>query len=371
MALPVESLFLAPVDNPVVFLESSEYAESSGAKFVVDGSFLLDSDPSTKGWLAGVRALQLIDPGKSLGMPNKKILEGFLKDRSADPDSRKRVVLKVADDSGNADLKVEWATYQTLAANGVPGIAEYLGFFTCKDTLTRVLEKGMNDEGICEGAGESLQVLVMEHVDNPSMKYVEWGEHSSLTLQSCLMQVICTLVEGYVRCGFTHGDMHLDNVLLERIDDADVGKFHRYETADMGIKAGAFRTMLMDLELSKTREWGGASPEASRLFFMDVRNFLNKAIYDLVWCLADLKPLSDAYAKVERWRESGEKNAKIILTLAVDIQRLAVKESCSKNPWATARLEARRPADRDFMWGSGSSRRRTRPSLSKRRGPVW
>lgn len=73
---------LVPGDSP---------SRTSGAKFVIDGSFL-KTYVNTSSWLREVRALDLIKEEKSLRMSHKKILQGILSNYND-----KKVVVKIAD----------------------------------------------------------------------------------------------------------------------------------------------------------------------------------------------------------------------------------------------------------------------------------
>ena len=323
----------------VTFLAEGDESRSSGAKFVVDGSFLTSSNPTTASWLQGVTALQLIDEGKSVRMNHKKLLEGVLVEGGS------KVVIKIAD--SQEDIEHEWNTFRDVVhKHRLPGFAQYMGFFRCNDALPRVLESGMGNKGLCDGSGDSMQVLVMEHVDNPSMKRFDWTTVDERTAQSCIMQVICTSLEAFLVCKFVHGDMHLDNILLEVTDEADVGKYLRYERAGMGIVAGGLRTKMMDLEFSK-------AGSTIAKFFQDILNLFNKAVGDLMWCF-DISPLQTCYRQTRAWIDADEQDPRVVLALA---DGLAELRRCA--------FAAKEPPER---YGGRPSRRA--PRLHKRRG-VW
>ena len=130
-------------NNNTNFMPFGEDAQTSGSKFLLDCQALI-----TTGWLDSVQGLRLIHPDKALGMRHKKILEAVFH-------RRRRVVVKIAD--VEEDLSVEWNTYEALSKAGVAraNILTYFCYFRCADNLPQ----------ICQGIGDSMQVLVMEHVD--------------------------------------------------------------------------------------------------------------------------------------------------------------------------------------------------------------
>ncbi len=159
-----------------------------------------------------------------------------------------------------------------------------------------------------------MQVLIIEYIDGPSMKRADWRSRDILTIQSCIVQAIATALEAFLACGFVHGDLHLDNVLLapNASPAVDFVKFHRI---GLGVRAGAFLTRTMDLELSKT----GGSVTA---FFKDMRTFFNKAVSDLLWCV-DVSPLQACYRRVDRWIDDGARDPRVVTDLIGIIDTLA------------------------------------------------
>lgn len=292
---------LVPGDSP---------SRSSGAKFVIDGSFL-GTYMNTSSWLKEVRALDLIAEEKSLRMSHKKILQGVLSRQD------KKVVVKIADNS--EDLKTEWDAYEALSKCDppVPGFMDYFGFFRCKDTLARAIRDGIGDNGLCEGVGDTMQVLVMEHVDNQSMKRYDWTSQPIETLRSCLAQVICSLLEAHLACGFVHGDMHLDNILLKKhpnLQNDPSDAYVRYDRCDIGVPKGNLVVSIMDLELSKF-----GMP--SRKFFIDLKTLFSKCCTDLINYVR-ISPFENCYRKINRWIDEDHQDPLSALDLVKHIELL-------------------------------------------------
>lgn len=323
----------------VTHLIQGDNSQTSGAKFVIDGSFLDDYLRATSTWLKEVRALDLIDPVKSLRMPHKKILQGILSKQRD-----RKVVVKISDTQENLENPLEWQAYNIIAVNKVPGFVEYLGFFKCNDQLARVISDGLDNKGMCDGAGDSMQVLVMEYVANPSMKRYDWSKVPIDTLRSCVLQTIYTLLEAYLACQFVHGDMHLDNILLKQGSNSSI----TYDRCGVELISGSLEIALADLELSSVRK-------PVRSFFADVRNLFFKLYSDLGWCVVE-GPLNEAYRTVRSWIEDGNEDPMSVKELAILVNRVEFQKGISSKSYDAS----------DVKEGGGQPKHRL-PRVSKTR----
>jgi len=238
------------------FLEYSEDTSMSGSKFVWECKTITEDAKTTAGWLDTVTALQIIDKNKALNMSGKKILEGLLHQRA-------KVVVKIADKT--EDIQKEWDVYQGLTKAKVPGILKYFCYFTCADSLKNYM---IDQPQLCNGPGDSMKVLVMEYVRNPSFKNFQWGTVDVQVFISCVKQVVLTMLIGYRKCQFIHGDLHMDNVLMQ---PTAIKELH-YEGLPT-VPVFGFRVRLMDLELSKINTNASAKD-----LFKDVKVFVNKML---------------------------------------------------------------------------------------------
>lgn len=272
------------------FLEYNEESSMSGSKFVWECGKITHDAKTTAGWLESVTALQTIDKHKALQMSGKKILEAIFNKRA-------KVVVKIANHT--EDIEKEWTTYQGLLAAQIPGILKYLCFFTCNDAITNYLT---NRAHMCDGPGESMRVLVMEYVPGSSFKNFKWGKYDVIVIRSCAKQVILTMLYAYEQCGFIHGDLHLDNVLLQKTTKSEL-TFGQHTVSVYG-----YKTLLMDLELSKVNT--GASVTE---LFKDVKVFINKMLNlaDFI----DVAPIVAANTKLRDWIDSKEANSNKLLEL--------------------------------------------------------
>lgn len=105
-------------------------------------------------------------------------------------------------------------------------------------------------------------------------------------MRSCMKQILLTMVEGYKKCSFIHGDLHLDNVLMKKTTQKDI----YYETTGLRLPVFGYRSVLMDFEFSSIED----STVSPSKFFMDVK-MLFKKMYELTLTTFDAKAIQGLY----------------------------------------------------------------------------
>lgn len=317
------------IQSTTVFLPQSEDSNTSGSKFAVDCQALIsESTPTTFTWLKEIQGLQIIPTSKSLGMNHKKILQGVL-------GSKTRVVVKIAD--SEEDLGVEWSVYESIKSHGSRNLIKYYCFFRCADDIAKYVE-------LCAGPGSSMHVLVMEYVDAKSMKHHDFGTDIR-ALVSCIHQVICASLELFLRCGFVHGDLHLDNILIKKTSTKEL----YYREIDKNVETHGFIIKLMDFELSQTQHF-------SRSFFKDMHEFLRKLVYEYIGKFQDANILNRC---VQMMMNNGrDENVMSVLDLLPEINNLKFAGQCGGGGggddvgFADAMRKKRKPCLRSRMRAS-------------------
>jgi len=251
-------------DDHMKFLQYDNSSDtfSTGAKFILDCKDITDEHPTTKGWLENIKYLETIDISKARDMPNKKILQGIL-------NKHKQVVIKIADTHN--DLQIEWDTYKKLKDHHIPGIVKYYCYFTCNDDLRNYNEIN-KDVYLCKGPGPGtkIQVLIMEYVQSSSFKNFAWHKLSkddlTCVFQSCIKQILYTMIEAFTSCHYTHGDLHLDNILIQPTKKKSI----KYKTIDIELPIYKYQIKLLDFEDSKFNKITLLD------HYKDLRTFVNK-----------------------------------------------------------------------------------------------
>lgn len=304
-------------------LDYSSDTESSGSKFLLDCKSITNETPTTEGWLDNITALKTITTMKAVGMSRKKILEGLFNKRT-------NVVIKISDNS--EEIEKEWYTFQKAKEFQLPGILEYYCYFTCADSVLNFTPTNQNKANICNGPGNSLKVLVMEYIKNPSFKRFQWINID--IFRSCFKQVILTLLEGFLLCHFIHGDMHLDNALLKNTTRSTIN----YPTVGIELPLHGYAVKLMDLEDGSVNE---GRPILD--FFKDIQKFVGKMAGDLI-SFINITQIQAIYIVVEKWvSNETPTDPRIVMQLLDMIDHIElIPHSGGKHEKPTPKLKKRR-----------------------------
>jgi serine/threonine protein kinase len=337
---------------PTVFLTQGWQSETSGNKFVVECREITKADPVSN----SITRLHVIDPENTLGMSHPKLVEGMF---GGPVDGTRKVVIKIADTS--KDIEAEWHTYEALSSIGAdgkppPNFLRYHCFFRCDATIARFVEATLDagvGEGLCDGIGDSMQVIVMEHLDGKSMKHFEWGGVDIEVIRNCVLQVVYAMLDAYLACGFVHGDLHIENVLIHRSgSDRTSIRYERLRRDGGGAPLelpvhDGIVVLLMDFELSSVYRTSPSNHE----FFNDIAEFFRLSLADLG---DHVNGLDSLYMTTRAWAEQARETTvdpRMVLNIRDHLSQLQkVTRGC---PYVLS-----------------PPRKRIRPYLKKRRG-VW
>ena len=162
-----------------------------------------------------------------------------------------------------------------------------------------------------------MQVLLMEHVESGSMKRYDWSRHPIAALQDFIVQAVFALLDAHLSCGFSHGDFHVDNVLVAKTSRSHV----TYDKlpGSPRVETHGLLAKLMDFELSRF----GSQPVS---VFKDLQEFFGKSTNDLI-PFATLAPLQECWICARDWAEqaspfSPSDLCKAVLSLVPIIRKL-------------------------------------------------
>jgi len=241
-------------------LKIDEESNTSGKKIVIHCQNRIKND-TTNGWLNNLQQLSTLNQSKR-NMSNRRILSGIF-------NKNKKVVVKM--DRFRNEIINEWNTYQKLIENQIPNILPIYCFFSCLDDLSKYSGEKKVDS-MCQKTGEPIYVIVMKYIDNPNLKMMDWMPNDLPIIKSVLQQVLCTLLDAYLKIGFTHGDLNLQNILLESIDKNNIQTYH-FEGHIIKIPIIKYRIHLMDFEFSKFHQ-------PIQNFYIDLKMFFSKINYN-------------------------------------------------------------------------------------------
>jgi hypothetical protein len=98
----------------------------------------------------------------------------------------------------------------------IPNFMRYFCLFSCDDDAVDILRRDLSTRPyVCKGPGTEIGMLLMPYCSTGSIGQYRWTVSNFSLLKNVLTQTCFALMNAYTLCGFVHGDMHLDNVLLK------------------------------------------------------------------------------------------------------------------------------------------------------------
>lgn len=183
------------------------------------------------GWLDNISYIQTLNDIGALTMQyrnHKQILEGIL-------EGNKKIVIKV---SNEIDIvEKEYQNFNILMQNNIQGVLDCYCFFIIEDFNKTIRTDGLD-----------MKVLIMEYVDDGSFGLYTWKDTDIDIIKSCIKQLVCTLVDAYIKIGFVHFDLNYNNYLLKRTKKKECSYIINGKEFIVSIPKNGFETVLMDFE---------------------------------------------------------------------------------------------------------------------------
>lgn len=186
---------------------------------------------NTKGW---IRLEGELKPFRNLVDKSKVFRAEFLKS--------KNVVVKI---SGDNSIQHEYDVSKRMAK--VKGYVRYTCFFTCAGNYFDYPKRNKNY--LCNGAGNSLKVIVMPLFPLGTVASHAWPSSESKILRSILKQAVLSYCFAFERMGFVHGDFHAGNIALKETR-RELLKY-KVSNTEISIPTQGYKSVLMDFENSK------------------------------------------------------------------------------------------------------------------------
>lgn len=176
--------------------------------------------------------------------------------------TKKKAVVKI----GSADtIRKEYRIGDVI--KDIPGFIHFICLMTCNDNLTRY--KVDRNSMICSNnPNDRLKnVLVMPLIPLGSFRKYSWHNNDVNQFKHCMKQLFMSLYFAFMKHGFLHTDIHLDNVLLKRTRK----QFITYgedniPTSGLEVCIMDFENAFMPIDINQTH-----------LFFQDIA----RIIYDI------------------------------------------------------------------------------------------
>jgi hypothetical protein len=244
----------------VNFLKKKHYKINGGTKYFIDCSEI-NSDSNT------------IFPTEILKNINDiSILKAVL-NYTKYIKKNKNIVIKIAHESKTN--KKEYDISQRLS--GINGFIKNICLFKCYDnTYEQILYNKQLPSKICtaDNINENNKlVLILPYIQEGSIRNYKWNLENIYILKSLLKQSIISLMEAYIKHGFLHNDLHLDNILFKKTKINNI----KYDN-NIEIKTNGYKIIIMDFDSSFI--------DVDRIvgieyFWSNLGNLISRLVYDL------------------------------------------------------------------------------------------
>jgi len=238
-------------------VRSANRNKTNSDKYVVCQDKITPDEPTTNEWLTITGLLT-----KTNNRDLNRILKGIL-------DKRKTVVIKIGE---SPTLHKEY-TIATILKNA-PGFIRPYCFFQCEDNYK---EHPSSRTSLCKGPGTSMSVLVLPYLEEGSMREFDWDSKQPQLLNSCLLQLLCSLLQAYETAGILHNDMHLDNVLLKKTIKREI--VYIIGNKQVVVPTNGYIVNIMDFELS-FNEVASNRGRSLGFVFADMHRAISDLSYD-------------------------------------------------------------------------------------------
>ncbi len=157
----------------------------------------------------------------------------------------RNIVIKIG--KINKTIEKEFMIGKQLEKEKIIGFINFMCLFFCFDnTYTNIKQNTLTS--ICSAKNmddQKKSVLIMPFIPNGSIRKFNWMHDNFDILKSVLQQTVMSIFIAYEKCGFIHGDLHLDNILLKKTKKSIM----TYEQ-NIEIKTHGYKIIIMDFDSS-------------------------------------------------------------------------------------------------------------------------
>jgi hypothetical protein len=182
-----------------------------------------------------------------------------------------------------------------------------------------------------------------------SMKNFDWKDTSIEALRSCILQVVFAITDANVKCGFVHGDLHMDNVIVETLDASKghvVLEYVNLPEQFRKIVAHDGRVAkIMDFEFSRMVT---GNPRVG--LYRDIRDFFNKSMTCLIDYMVTTTPLHQCFELAAQYAENPPTDHRFLEFVVNKIQLIKFKETRGGGQRSVVRHKGPYLSKRNGVW---------------------
>lgn len=204
--------------------------DKTSFKYKLDCNSKIDKDnPTTENWLKVLKKI-----------PQVPILIGKL------DITKKTVVVKFEDYDA---MSKEYEVSNILYKENIPNVIKFYCFFSCEEDREKfkILETVEKNTTLCSGPGLGTGFIIMPYYQIGSVMKYKWNSENLNTLKNIMSQTILALCSAYIKTGFVHLDLHLNNVLLRKTKKEKI----IYKDLDITLNSTGMYSIILDFERSK------------------------------------------------------------------------------------------------------------------------
>ena len=201
---------------------------------------------------------------------------------------RKPIVVKIGRE--NQTIEKEYDYGKQLKHAEIPGFIRYICLFSSLDAP---------------------KTLLMPYISEGSLRTFHWTAEKFPILESAILQAIMSSMIAYIKCGFIHGDFHLDNILLKKTKKREI--VYSLDTLEsIVIPTNGYKIVILDFDSSwivEEREIG------IQMYWLNLQNMISRINTDLRTITGDVIRMKN-HPKWMQWIETNiERKGKVENTL--------------------------------------------------------
>jgi len=173
----------------------------------------------------------------------------------------KQIVVKIGATNG-ISLK-EYLIGELLHQNKVPGFIRYICIFSCYDDTSKKAPKISQIESskayqkaICDATKteeNKKDILIMPYIKDGSIENYYWTKDNINLYKLLITHTFLSLAVAYNRIKFTHGYLHLGNVLFKRTKQENINYQLATDEEPIIVPTMGYKIVIMDFEKSRTQ----------------------------------------------------------------------------------------------------------------------
>lgn len=193
----------------------------------------------------------------------------------------RNIVVKIG--KVNKTIEKEYQIGKILEKEKNIGFINYICLFTCyDDTYDKIKQNKLTGtKSICKAEkidDQKRVVLIMPFIVDGSIKKFNWSTDNFDILKSVLQQTIMSICYAYDKCGFIHGDLHLDNILLKKTKKEIIK--YKFLDEDVDIKTFGYKVVIMDFDSSFINV--DKTLDNSKIYWNGILNMIFRLNYDIL-----------------------------------------------------------------------------------------